>query len=167
MKTVMKRARQSPTPGAREANRQHYRAELERLRLLLARHIRWLRAQWGKDPLGEYQSLVVSDAQADRLLGGDGDEARATFFAEDRESATIARRIELLDEEIRRLSQRMTDADAPPALDRLARIFSLTEFERSALLLAAAPSLDESFGRMLAYAQDDAGRTHATPQLAI
>jgi hypothetical protein len=167
MKTVTKRVRQAPAPAARVVNRHHYRAELERLRLLLARHIRWLRAQWGKDSLGEYQSLVISDAQADRLLSGDGDEARATFFAEDRESATITRRIELLDGEIRRLSQRMTDADAPPALDHLARIFSLTEFERSALLLAAAPSLDESFGRLLAYAQDDTGSTHATPQLAI
>ena len=82
MKTVTKRVRQSPAPAARVVNRHHYRAELERLRLLLARHIRWLRAQWGKDSLGEYQSLVISDAQADRLLSGDGDEAACRWPAQ-------------------------------------------------------------------------------------
>jgi ATPase family associated with various cellular activities (AAA) len=58
-------------------------------------------------------------------------------------------------------------ADPPPALHVLAWRLGLTRFERDVLLLAAAPELDTTFGRLYAEVQGDPTRRQATFALAM
>jgi hypothetical protein len=68
------------------------------------------------------------------------------------------------DREIQDLARSM---DVPPALDILTRAFRLSPFEREVLLLAAAPELDSSFGKLFAEVQGDPLRTFPTFSLAL
>ncbi len=64
------------------------------------------------------------------------------------------------------IDERAAAGPAPP-LYRLATAFGLSEFERDALMIAAAPALDARYRAALALAQNDATRAHATPDLLI
>jgi len=55
----------------------------------------------------------------------------------------------------------------PPALDRVAAVFGLSDFERDVLLLCAGVELDAAFAHACAAAQGDAERTYATFSLAM
>jgi hypothetical protein len=59
------------------------------------------------------------------------------------------------------------DPTAPPALEGLAAVFSLSPFEREVLLLCAGMELDADFPRLCAEAQGDARRTYPTFSLAL
>jgi len=52
-------------------------------------------------------------------------------------------------------------------LDRLARLFDLSELERDALLLCLLPELDERYRRLYGYLMDNASRTRATASLLL
>ena len=150
----------------RLANHAYLLAQVDRVRLLLHRRVRWLRHCWSADPLQPSSGLVVSDAQADRLLAGADPGDEASFHRED----PAARR---LTEELARLSaaltgrrQELADAGTPAALDALGHLFDLTTFEQDVLLLCLAPELDPGIERLYAYVQDDAQRGWPTSQLA-
>jgi hypothetical protein len=151
----------------KEANLSYLEAELQRLRLLLQRRVHWLRRRWKEDPLRGYQGLVVSDAEADWLLAGDGRKAEARFNREDPVAAELTEAV--LEAERNLVARRDTLAKGgmPPALEVLSYLFGLTEFERDVLLLCLAPELDPTFERLYAYAHDDMARAYATSQLAI
>jgi AAA+ superfamily predicted ATPase len=139
---------------------------MRRLRLFLHRRVLGLRRLWCRDPLEEYRGLVISESQADWLLAGEDREAEARFYREDPEAAEISRAIDELEIELARRARALTEADTPPALEVLVRLFGLTPFERDVLLLCLAPELDPTFERLYAYVQDDVSRKYATPHLA-
>lgn len=151
----------------RAANRTYLEAELRRLRLLLRRRVQWLRRQWRHDPLQTYQTQVISEEQADWLLGGEDCPAEMRFYQEDAEAAAISQSIIELERELNGWRQQLADEGTPPALEVLIRLFGLTPFERNVLLLCLAPDLDPTFERLYAYVQDDVQRKYATPHLAL
>ena len=137
---------------------------VQRLRLLLHRRILWLRQQWQEDPLTEYRGLVVSDERADTLLSPHADD-EAAFYASDPEVTEIDQRIR--DVEAGLADLRSQSADRPAALDELAELFGLSEFAVNTVLLGVGPEVDPELEPLYAYAQDDATRRHATPNLAL
>ena len=150
-----------------EAHRAWLEAELRALRSRLHRRVLWLRRQWKHDPLQAYQGLVISDAQADGLLVGDDPRAEEIFQREDPEAAPLGREIEAAESEAASRRRALAEAGAPAALDVLSELLGLSELERGVLLLALAPEIDPGFERLYGYVQDDAGRKHATPHLAL
>jgi hypothetical protein len=64
-------------------------------------------------------------------------------------------------------SQAARALPAPAALDTLCRAFSLSDFERQVLLLAAGPELDASFATLLARLEGDAQRGRPSFGLAL
>jgi winged helix domain-containing protein/ATPase family protein associated with various cellular activities (AAA) len=149
------------------ANQAYLDAELQCLRLLLQRRVLWLRRQWKHDPLQNYQGQVISEAQADWLLAGENTQTEARFYRDDTQAATISRSIIELERDLAGQRRALTEAGTPPALEVLVRLFGLTLFDRSVLLLCLAPELDPSFERLYAYVQDDVNRKYATPHLAL
>ncbi len=137
---------------------------VQRIRLLLHRRILWLRQQWQEDPLTEYRGLVVSDERADTLLSPHADD-EAAFYASDPEVTEIDQRIR--DVEAGLADLRSQSADRPAALDELAELFGLSEFAVNTVLLGVGPEVDPELEPLYAYAQDDATRRHATPNLAL
>jgi SpoVK/Ycf46/Vps4 family AAA+-type ATPase len=154
---------QTPESSWAENNRAYLDEEMRRLRMLLQRRVLWLRRLWRHDPLENYQGLVISESQADRLLAGEDPGAEARFYREDPEAKEIGHAIDELEREL----ARRAEADTPPALEVLVRLFGLTPFERNVLLLCLAPELDPAFERLYAYVQDDVTRKYATPHLAL
>jgi hypothetical protein len=137
------------------------RLELERVRLLLRRRILWLRMWWGEDPLHGAGSLLVTDARADAHSRGERADDEAAFYREHEAAAAIGELLAELEDNLLALR-----ADDPEPLDLLAERLGLDELERSLVVLAVAPELDQGIGRLCAYAHDDAARRYATPALA-
>ncbi|MDH4099945.1 MAG: ATP-binding protein [Nitrospirota bacterium] len=129
---------------------------LGKLRLMLRRHIHWLRYCWNEVPAERYQGLAISDAEVDRILGDDDVwEQRAIFFRGN--SEMVAPELFLASMELSEIS----------TVRLLEQLFLLSAFERDCLLLAAAVELEPGFERLYAYAQDDAGLLLPTPGLAL
>jgi hypothetical protein len=135
----------------------YYQLETTRLRLLLKRHVSWLRTRWAAQRDDTWQGVAIPDQWADVLLerGLDSDEE-----AEFRRHYADSPRIDELSEIVRARRQEMP-------LGRLARVFDLTPFDCDVLLLALGPELDPSIEILYAYAMDDVGRKYATAQLAL
>ena len=133
-----------------------------RLRLLLHRRILYLRRQWQRDPLQDYQGLVISDTHADWLLAGDDAAAAARFYQEDPQAAELGRSIAVIERALA-----AGGAQGWPAIESLARIFGLGAFERDVLLLCLAPEMDSTIERLYAYVQDDVTRKRPSPELAL
>src|SRR5437867_1486033 len=150
-----------------EANREYLRAELYRIRLLFRRKVRWLRHNWQQDPLGNNRGVVISDANAERLLSGALDEEEARFCREDAESLAITRFIEEAEADLSLQRQGLRESNGIPALEGLARSFGLTPLERDALLLCFAVEDDPGFATLCAYLQDDVNARYVTPHLAV
>jgi hypothetical protein len=143
-----------------EENAAYLDAAVRRIRLLLRRRVLWLRRSWAQDPLWRQGAIVVSDARADELLDEEDPGAEARFHGEDPEAAALSRAIEEL-----RLGP--AQDGRLPALEVVARLFGLTNFERDTLLLCVGPELDPGLAPLYAYVQDDASRPFATPHLAM
>jgi hypothetical protein len=157
-------------PNWSAANRQYLEAELGRLRLLVQRRVLWLRKLWKRElapELQNFQGLVITDAEADLLLGSKGEAAEQRFYEEDEEAREIARKLAEQQLLIRDAVQGIAAAEGPPALEILARLFRLGDFERDVVLLCLAPEIDPGFERLYAYVQDDATRKYPTPSLAV
>jgi ATPase family associated with various cellular activities (AAA) len=150
----------------RLANHAYLLAQVERVRLLLHRRILWLRHYWSTDPLQPSSGLVVSDAQADRLLAGPDPGGEANFHREDPTARRLSDDLATLDAALAGHRQALADAGTPAALDTLGYLFDLTAFEQDVLLLCLAPELDPAIERLYAYVQDDARRGFPTPHLA-
>jgi len=151
----------------RHANREHIDAELSRLRLTLHRRILWLRQLWKRDPLQGFREWVISDADADRLLAEAQPNDAEAFYARDTAAAEWSRGIAAQRENAQSAALRADAAGSPPALEILARLFHLDDFDRDVLVLCLAPELDPSFERLYAYVQDDATRKFPTAHLAL
>ncbi|MES2155565.1 MAG: ATP-binding protein [bacterium] len=134
--------------------------ESERARLLLHRHILWLRSLWSEDPLARSGSGVLTDASIDQILAGPLEERRRALFATE-PAAGVGRKLAALD----------ADAVGPTAapsreLDQLCACVGLDAFDRKVLALCLAGRLDPAVARLLAYANDDAALPYPTPALA-
>ena len=149
------------------ANRAYLGLELTRLRLLLHRHVLWLRRRWKHDPLQSYRGLVISEAQADCLLVGEDALAEVRFYREDPQAAEIGRSIVEVERELGNHRQTLMEAGTPAAIEVLVHLFGLTDFEQQVLLLCLAPELDPTLERLCAYVQDDVTRKYPTPHLAL
>jgi hypothetical protein len=71
------------------------------------------------------------------------------------------------DEPTRELQESRNAMPAPPALETLSEMFSLTPFERDLLLLCAGMELDSNFAALCASAQRDPRRAYPTFRLAL
>ncbi len=159
---------ESSTVGSwRQSNQAYLELELRRLRLLLQRRVLWLRSRWQHDPLQNYQSLVISEEQADALMVGDDRQGEISFHGESPEAAALSESIAQITAELDGQRMSWDDAGTTPALEKVVRRFGLTPFERQTILLCLAPELDPAFERLYAYVQDDVTRKYPTPHLAL
>ncbi len=149
------------------ANHAYLGLGLTRLRLLLHRHVLWLRTRWKHDPLQSYRGLVISEVHADCLLVGGDALAEARFYSTDPQAAEIGRSITEVERELDNHRQTLMGAGTPAALEVLVHLFGLTDFEQQVLLLCLAQDLDPTFERLFAYVQDDVTRKYPTPRLAL
>ncbi len=149
------------------ANLRYLGAQLERMRLLLKLRAHGLRKQWRREldqiPSG-FQSLVISDAEADALLEwGSESENNASPFGTGEERDVLDR----LDEQQQRINEArdLFAGGTPPAFEILTRLFHLGHLEQDILLMCLAPELDSRFERLYAYLQDDVARSYPTAAL--
>ena len=151
----------------RELNLLYLQAELARIDVNIRRLVRsWQLA--GQSPMDPFRGLRITDEEAialsKRPLGvGWGhmvalppDEERTFAQA----AAQAARQVKSLAAGFER--RRMT-----PRLDHLVTAFGLTSFDRDALLICLAPSLDLRYERIYGYLQDDVTRRRPRVNLVL
>jgi hypothetical protein len=149
-----------------EDHRRYLEAEFARLRVLLQRRVLWLRQHWSRDALAASHAEVISDAEADLLLAGGECEAERDFYARDAQARELQQSLEAAGTRIDALAEQLEASRATPPINRLARYFRLSPFERDVLLLCAAAEFGPAFARLFAYVQDDVARSYVTPHLA-
>ena len=132
------------------------RAELRWLDVLMHRQIRRFRAE-RLVSVEEFRGLYVSDSQVDALL-------RAAGVPEDRSQPEM----NALGQECKRLrAENAGRVGAELPLQHLARLFGLDDFERSMLLMAAAPELDLRYELLYSYLNNDVTRKRPNCDLAL
>jgi len=127
----------------------HIVAALEGLRPLLTRHFCRVR-ETSKKQSG-LQGLVVSESEVEDLLA-----QPLEALASDGNNTDEPLRENTFDGLYWRSGGRSIDMETP--LGRLARFFALTPFDLGVLLIAIAADLDQRFGLLYAYLQDDVTR---------
>jgi AAA+ superfamily predicted ATPase len=135
----------------------YYDRETARLRLLLKRHVGWLRTRWIAQRDEGYQGAAIPDQWADALLERGLDaEGEAAFRCEHPDTRRIAD-----------LTATVLEERQGMPLGTLARAFNLTRYDCDLLLLTVAPEIDPSIEILYAYAMDDVSRKYPTAQLAL
>lgn len=130
---------------------------LNRYRLRATRLALWMARQWARERTSPDQGLAIGAGEVLRILEHPATTAAETaaFLAED-EAAALAKPIAMADRALARDS----------GWRQLCDSFGLTGAERDLLGLAVAEQLNPELGRVLAYLNDDARQTRATPWLA-
>jgi SpoVK/Ycf46/Vps4 family AAA+-type ATPase len=147
---------------------EHLLAELELLRLLLQREVLRLRAS-GFLTDDRFRGLYVSDEQVDAALrqhyassanGPAPDKAASALTALDQQISAVRAQIDL------RLQQTIAAGVSLPFL-HLVKAFSLSPFERNAVIAAVAVEMDLRFETLFSYAQNDVTRKRPTADLIL
>ena len=147
--------------------REHLRDEFVRVDLLLRRALdRWQPTQ-GK-PEDGLAGLFISDREVDGLLHT---VSSATRHIQERQnpddgpSDEIDLQLEELTTTIRERARRSVEEGADLRLLQLANAFELSNREVDALLIALAPTIDDKYGRVVAYLRNDISATQPTEEL--
>lgn len=147
-----------------QANARYLRMRLEAVRVMAARRVIWVRRQHeGLPEAGN--SATIQDAAADIWLQPSSPDEAREFLATHDDARSLAHSLSELREQCRESAAAMSKENRPPALDILCAQFGLSELEREVLVIAAAPDLDWSIGRVYAYVQDDVTLPRATSAL--
>jgi len=129
-----------------------------RVDVLLHRAVlRWQQA--GQDPNDPFRGQYVSDAGAQALLRRPfGASWGQTVALNEREGQAYADALAQVEQVTQGIVESAEEEGHPLRLDHLARTFELTRFDRDALLICLAPTLDLRYGRIYGYLQDDVTR---------
>ncbi|MGA2812514.1 MAG: AAA family ATPase [Candidatus Acidiferrum sp.] len=145
----------------------HIFAELERLKLLLRRQVLRLRAAHllRED---QFRGLYISDEEVDALLCS----TRKVIDDTSREETPsllrdLTARSNWLATEIAARAEASLKNGVTLPLAQLRALFSLSDFDYSALLVCAAPEVDARFEILYAYVQNDVTRKYPTPDLIL
>ncbi len=160
-------ATQIPAHEPFQSPADHLFAELERLKLLLQRQVLRLRAAHllRED---QFRGLYISDEEVDALLlrtrrpVGAEDDGEAPPLLQD-----LTARSDALVTEIATRTDGSLKNNVPLPLLQLRSLFSLSDFDYSALLVCIAPEVDTRFETLYAYVQNDVTRKYPTSDLIL
>ncbi len=146
---------------------QHLQAELARIDSYIQREVlRWQLA--GQDPLDAFRGLYLSDADADALLAQPlGTSWGQTVLLDPLEIEVFAEAETQAMEQTRHLVETARQQGQLLRLEHLANVFNLDRFERDALLICLAPSLDIRYEQLYGYLQDNLNRRRPTVNLVL
>jgi AAA+ superfamily predicted ATPase len=136
--------------------------ELEKLDLLLRLRAAAFRRSWQARPEAVGQSLYVSDAEVDWLLGGE-----PTSLPDAAAQTRLRQTLRTRQEEIDRRVAESLQQGVSPALPQLAQLFGLSAFEVQTVLICLAPELRRRYDRIYAYLQDDITRKRPSVDLVL
>jgi hypothetical protein len=137
----------------------HIQALCAWLQQLLRWQIALTRETYGALADDEYRGLYIPDAEADLL--SDAPAAISPALADEREALTAQRQA------IAVRAAAIERAGGDLAMQRLARVFDLGQFEQDVLLVALAPELDLRYERLYAYIQDDVTKKRPAVDLVL
>jgi len=145
----------------------HLEAELARIDAKIRREVRrWQLA--GQDPGDAFRGLYVSDAEADMLLARPFGATWGQMVAlEPEESEAFAQAQGQADRRVASLVEAARAQGLALRLEHLCSVFGLDQFDRDALLISLAVSLDLRYERLYGYLQDDVTRKRPSVNLIL
>jgi hypothetical protein len=142
-------------------------AALMRVDVLLHRAVlRWQQA--GQDPNDPFRGQYVSDAEASALLK----RPFATSWGEtvalrEGEKQSYANALARVDRHLQSLREQARQEEHLLRLEHLTDVFDLDRFDRDALLICLAPTLDLRYERIYGYLQDDVTRKRPSVSIVL
>ncbi|MBN2250989.1 MAG: hypothetical protein JW724_02805, partial [Candidatus Altiarchaeota archaeon] len=127
--------------------------ELKKLDLLIRLYI--LKSKLGCEGGDPFAGLYISEDEVAALLDEEAP-------PEDPRIQSLAGNAEGMEESIELKAEESREEGVILRLPRLVRAFDLSEFERGAVIICAAPELDAKYERLYAYLQDDLTKKRPT-----
>ena len=117
----------------------------------------------------QFRGLYISDEQIDTILYASPAKAAEQDNAQPGlpEMQALGQRLAKLEQQIAAQCVAGGEAGVALPLERLAKLYSLSSFERDALLLSIAPEVDARFEALYSYAQNDVTRKRPTAGLIL
>jgi AAA+ superfamily predicted ATPase len=140
--------------------RDYLRDALSLLALRLHREVVLTRQLRGAGTDEAFLGLFLSEVEVDRILAG----LHGVTLPRDGRIINLEAEISSL---AARIQARMPLKESPLRLQRLSTLFDLKPLALEVLLLLLAPEVDNRFGRLYAYLQDDVSRRWLSPGLAL
>ena len=140
--------------------REYIRDYLSLLALRLHREVTLARRLRGAGTDEAFLGLFLSEAEVDGILAG----LRGVTLPRDGRTVNLEAESAALDAQIQ---ERLAQTEPPLRVQRLAALFDLSPLAVEAVLLLLAPEVDNRFGRVYAYLQDDVSRRWLSPGLAL
>jgi hypothetical protein len=140
--------------------REYVRDFLSLLALRLHREVVLTRQLRGAGTDEAFLGLFLSEAEVDGILAG----LHGVTLPHDGRIVNLEVEIAVLDARIR---ERLAHTEPPLRVQRLGALFDLSPLAMEAVLLLLAPEVDNRFGRVYAYLQDDVSRRWLSPGLAL
>ena len=145
--------------GPFQSNLAHLQAELGLLKLRLSSEVQRTRNRIAAPIEEEFRGLVVSDNRIDTILG-DQD-------AEKVELGPTLTQLKQREEEVAAQRCQSLNNGVSLRLERLRRLFQLSDFDIGVIIICLAPELDLRYELLYAYLHEDVGKKRPTIDLAL
>ena len=143
----------------------HLLAELERIDLLIRAQVG--RAHHLQEVDGEFRGMYISEEELERLLARSNGLPQWATEAAPLSADALRAALQRMSDEIDLRKAATVAQGMELRLDRLVRLFGLTEFDRDALLICLAPELDLRYEHLFAYLHDDVNKKRPTVDLIL
>ena len=148
-----------------ESSREHLLAHLLRLDVQIRSFVARIRT--ARQTEADFKGLYISESEIDDLLQQRTGVPPWWHDSGTSQTADMQMAVERLTKEIDARASLSKSEQIGLRLNKLCESFSLTPFDRDALLLAVAPELDIRYERLYAYLQDDVTRKKPSVDLIL
>jgi len=149
-------------------NIEHIIAEISRIELKIRLKLAGLRSVNGHNNDEQFRGLYVSEDEVDSILGTDlnGTDSE-TLRSQQSDVVELTNSILQLEKDIASRKLESLRRGIKLRLDKLQKLFQLSDFDIDTLLLAALPEIDLKYQRIFAYMQDDITQKNPTVNLVL
>jgi ATP-dependent 26S proteasome regulatory subunit len=160
----------APDDGARaeeffSTSIEHVLAELETVRSLVELQV--MRMRGASKPGDEFNGLVIEEEEVNELLKRPSGALRFAVAAESNASERVEATLTKWISHIARRREESLKRAIELRLDKLERLFGLTLFDVSCLMICVAVELDLRYEKLYAYLQDDVTKKHPSVDLVL
>lgn len=153
-------------------NRDYLLDELRLLDLYLHREVIKAQAAHKDFPFAEFQGLVLSVEEVTALFRDPSEDGfhRSNETIDDKKSIELAaldKELALVASQIAGRKTASRNSGVYLALPRLAQLFHLSSFEERCLVICLAPEIDQKYGKVYAFLQDDITRKRPCVDLIL
>jgi SpoVK/Ycf46/Vps4 family AAA+-type ATPase len=146
---------------------QHLSDEMKRIDSLIRLLLAGKHGPQAATPADKFRGLVLHEEEISGLLGEQVEADENTVAGDDREARSLVESLSRLEASIQRRRAASAKNGVNLPLAHLSRLFDLTRFEESCLLICLAAEVSRKYRKLYAYLQDDITRKQPSIELML